>query len=48
LGWGGEILGSTDGGQTVIRIYYMRKKTIFNKRTQRRKKVQFFKKSKGM
>lgn len=29
---GGEELGRTEGEKTVIRKYYMRKKSIFNKR----------------
>jgi hypothetical protein len=27
----GEELGNVEGGETVIRIYYVRKKSIFNK-----------------
>ena len=29
---GVEELGGGDGGETIIRIYYVRKKSIFNKR----------------
>ena len=29
---GGEELGGVEGGETIIRIYYVRKKSIFNKR----------------
>lgn len=29
---GGKKLGGVEGGSTIIRIYYVRKMTIFNKR----------------
>lgn len=29
---GGEELGEVEGGEAIIRTYYMRKKSIFNKR----------------
>ena len=31
-GWGAEKLAGVEEGETVIRIYYVRKKSIFNKR----------------
>lgn len=37
---GSQKLGRVEGGETVIRIYYMRKKSIFDKRKNCHLKVQ--------
>lgn len=35
----GEELGEVEGGETIIKIYYMRKMSIFSKRKNGRKKL---------